>query len=60
MKFPKTIYVRKEQDGDTEYLLADEEVPEVDVDTAVGIYELQVPARIVVTREVKKRQELKK
>lgn len=34
-------------------------LPEVDVDTAVGIYELQVPARIVVTREVK-RQELKK
>jgi hypothetical protein len=59
MKFPKTIYVRREQDGDTDYLLADEEVPDVDVDTAIGIYELQVPAKIVVTREVK-RQELKR
>lgn len=59
MKFPKTIYVRKEQDGDTDYLLADEEVPEVDIDTAIGIYELQVPGKIVVTREVKK-QELKR
>ena len=40
MKFPKTIYVQIEQDGNTDILLADFEVKSRD-DGKVGVYELK-------------------
>lgn len=61
-KFPKTIYVTREQDGDDEensYLNTYEDVPNVDENTRIAIYQLSELAEIVVTREVKK-QELKR
>lgn len=59
-KFPKTIYVTREDDGSEDtYLSTHEEVPNVDEDTNIAIYQLSELAKIVVTREVKK-QELKR
>jgi hypothetical protein len=59
-KFPKTIYVTREDAGtDDEWLTTNEDVPDVEFDTPVGIYQLVEAATIVVTREVKK-QELKR
>lgn len=58
-KFPKTVYVTRENPGTEDEYLAingDEgDVPEVDSNTPVAIYELAETAEIVVTREVKPR-----
>ncbi len=42
-KFPKTLYVRREQDGDDHYFVADETTAGIvaaDGEEEVGIYEL--------------------
>ena len=39
-KLPKEIYVQREQDGDTDYLLAWEDREEIN-DGEVGVYELK-------------------
>jgi hypothetical protein len=57
-KFPKTI-TREEAGSEDEWLNTHEDVPNVEVNTPVGIYQLVEAAEIVVTREVKK-QELKR
>lgn len=59
-KFPKTIYVTRERDTDgTTWFSTNEQVPDVDSDTPLGIYQLVESGKIVVTRELKK-QEIKK
>jgi hypothetical protein len=40
-KFPKTIYVKREQDQNSSYFLADESPDSVEHGERVGIYELQ-------------------
>ena len=49
-KLPKTVYVRREQDGDGGYLLAHEQLTEMvengEDGDAVGVYVLQLTRRL--------------
>lgn len=55
VKFPKTLYVKYEEDGDSYYFLADEDPAahaEVNGKVRVGVYDLRVATTVTAKVEV--------